>query len=523
MISESRGVWGKAVNPPGMVALNKGAEGQTVSVSCPRAGYCTAGGYYTSVNAHSGPGVGDGWLIDEKNGRWGTAKPVPGIKITPGNGAVVSAVSCWAPGNCTAGGYLSSYGIENPQDVSDGQAFIATEVNGTWHAAKRITGMASITLLSCQAAGRCVAAGYGTIQNQCPINFGCPGAYVTEKNGTWGGSRLVLSQTAALTTSSPVTALSCPSAGNCVLAGGFGLLEEKNGSWLKPRPVPGAPGGAAAVSCPAAGNCDAGGTYGTNDGFVISEVRGTWGRARVEDFGPVGVVSCFSATSCAALVGEKTLPLNSFNGAMYAGVMNKAVIQGTRTVLSTSAGLVTYGHEQAERVTVKVSSGLGTPGGTVLVGAGQATACVIGLVGGHGSCTLPPTALTAGTHTLTGYYVGQALFRPSVSAGHAVTVLKDGTTTSLSLSAARVSFGHEHSERLTVSLRARFGGPPTGKVTVHAGASTVCVITLLHGAGSCLLGASQLAPGAYQLSARYPGGTSFLASTSPKHDLTVTK
>ena len=44
--NEKNGTWGRAINVPGIKAL--GASGGVSSVSCPPAGRCVAGGYYLS-------------------------------------------------------------------------------------------------------------------------------------------------------------------------------------------------------------------------------------------------------------------------------------------------------------------------------------------------------------------------------------------------------------------------------------------------------------------------------------------
>ena len=50
--SETNGVWGQAIEVPGLGALNKG-DAEAFSVSCAPAGGCAAGGYYTGRLHHS--------------------------------------------------------------------------------------------------------------------------------------------------------------------------------------------------------------------------------------------------------------------------------------------------------------------------------------------------------------------------------------------------------------------------------------------------------------------------------------
>ena len=97
------------------------------------------------------------------------------------------------------------------------------------------------------------------------------------------------------------------------------------------------------------------------------------------------------------------------------------------------------------------------------------------------------------------------------------------TATSLALSAAKIRFGHEQAERLSVKVTGRAGGTPGGKVAVRTGSATVCVITLNGGKGTCKLAAKSLKPGSHQLTASYAGSGTYAGSVSAKKTLTVTK
>jgi len=84
-------------------------------------------------------------------------------------------------------------------------------------------------------------------------------------------------------------------------------------------------------------------------------------------------------------------------------------------------------------------------------------------------------------------------------------------------------FGQEQKENITVKVGGRAGGTPGGKVTVLAGARTVCVIKLAGGKGSCKLGAKALKPGHYQLTAAYGGSQTYVGSRSGRKTLVVSK
>ena len=67
-------------------------------------------------------------------------------------------MSCASAGNCAAGGSYSNRG----------QAFVVSEVNGTWHAAIEVPGTAAlnqggdaaVNSVSCAMAGNCAADGF---------------------------------------------------------------------------------------------------------------------------------------------------------------------------------------------------------------------------------------------------------------------------------------------------------------------------------------------------------------------------
>ena len=161
--------------------------------------------------------------------------------------------------------------------------------------------------------------------------------------------------------------------------------------------------------------------------------------------------------------------------------------------------------------------------GQVTIKAGSASVCTITLSGGTGSCTLGDTRLRPGTYQLTASYAGSAGFQASASAQQALTVAAEPTTTSLTLSAAKVKVGHEQAEHLSVRVKPQFSGTPAGKVTVRAGSVKVCVITLKGGKGTCTLKPSQLRAGTYHLVGHHAAAVPFAGSTSAKKTLTVTK
>jgi len=317
---ETSGTWGTAKEVPGTAALNTGGNSAVISLSCASAGNCSAGGYYTDSSKHQ-----QVFVAGETGGIWGTAKEIPGTAALNAGDAYLNSVSCGAAGNCSAGGYYTYHGRL--------QAFVAGETGGIWGTAKEVPGTAAlnagggagINSLSCASAGSCTAGGFYT------NGAGQLEAWVSsEVSGTWGTAKEVPG-IAALNKSgdAQITAMSCASAGSCS-AGGFYtdgsfaeqvfVVGETSGTWGTAGEVPGTAAlnqaGAAdlqSVSCASAGNCSAGGGYeasvGVGEAYVVSEISGTW-RSAEEVPGSaalnkgasaqVNSVSCASAGACSA-------------------------------------------------------------------------------------------------------------------------------------------------------------------------------------------------------------------------------
>src|SRR5580704_10218929 len=67
--SQTTGIWGKAEQVA--AALNQGGFAALMSVSCPSAGNCSAGGYYLDSSGNQQP-----FVVTRTNGTWGTAEQV---------------------------------------------------------------------------------------------------------------------------------------------------------------------------------------------------------------------------------------------------------------------------------------------------------------------------------------------------------------------------------------------------------------------------------------------------------------
>jgi hypothetical protein len=290
-------VWGSAKVVPGLKALsNTGNE--ITALSCPAAGDCAAGGWYSKSGAQQA------FVVNEVNGVWGTARPVSGLaKLNSGRDADIESVSCASAGNCVAAGF---YGIgQDSTGFEHTQAFVVGEVHGTWGAAKEVPGTAKLNTgtydhvesVSCTKPGDCSAGGFYTGKNGYSGGF-----VVTESGGTWGTAETVPgTPTPTPAGNTQILSVSCAAPGDCAASGASIseaiVVTQKAGVWGKAEVIPGiknlTPDGAgavaASVSCQSAGNCTTGGWYDPgpafsstidNQVFVATETSGTWGAAQ---------------------------------------------------------------------------------------------------------------------------------------------------------------------------------------------------------------------------------------------------
>lgn len=122
----------------------------------------------------------------------------------------------------------------------------------------------------------------------------------------------------------------------------------------------------------------------------------------------------------------------------------------------------------------------------------------------------------AGRFVIKASYYGSGDFQSS-SATATVTIAKAKSSTSLKLSHSAITYGHESAEKLTASIgrvgNTTFSG---SKITIKAGTTTVCTVTLRNDSGNCTLSNKKLKMGSYTLVASFPGNTDLLASSARK-------
>jgi hypothetical protein len=195
---------------------------------------------------------------------------------------------------------------------------------------------------------------------------------------------------------------------------------------------------------------------------------------------------------------------NPSAGSLPAQTVNQA---GTTTVVTSSLNPSVFG--QSVTFTATVASGAGTPSGTVQftdggVNLGPPVALSAGVA------TLTTASLSAGAHSISAVYSGDANFSGSTGSLNQ-TVGQAATITTISSSLNPSNFGQPVTFTAAVSSPA---GIPTGVVQLLDGAASLGAPVALSG-GVATFTTSSLSVGTHNITAVYSGDSNFNGSASP--------
>src|SRR6202012_4861604 len=159
------------------------------------------------------------------------------------------------------------------------------------------------------------------------------------------------------------------------------------------------------------------------------------------------------------------------------------------TTVSVNASITTVPVGNPVTLTATVTSGAGTPGGTVLFVAdglqiGTAT------LNGSGQANITTSGLSLGIHAVVVLYLGNLNFAPSASIGLNINVTLAVCTININASLTSVTLGANVNLTATVSGS---NGTPTGLITFKAGASALGNATLNGGGQGTLSVTTSLA------------------------------
>ena len=265
--------WAIQLMPSPAGATGTGLNG----VSCASAASCTAVGFYTTG---SGAGTMELPLAEHWDGSTWAIQLMPspsGARIS-----FLSGVSCAAAASCTAvGSYFNTANV---------QTTLAEYWNGSAWAIQatpsRFRDVSELLAVSCTAPGRCTAVGN---------HFGPEGGLLLVEHSSAGTWRVQPIHAPSGTTDASLSGVSCVAATSCTAVGDFTtgsgnarvylpLAEHWDGSAWAIQPAPGHPGSPVtslgSVSCVSKSNCTAAGIYLTQSlaavAVAYSDHHGTW-------------------------------------------------------------------------------------------------------------------------------------------------------------------------------------------------------------------------------------------------------
>jgi len=232
-----------------------------------------------------------------------------------------------------------------------------------------------------------------------------------------------------------------------------------------------------------------------------------------------GVVS-FSTSALA--VGSDTITATYASDFTFAASSGNTVqtVQNaftTTTTVSSSANPSVF--SQSVTFTATVTSGGGTPTGTVTFKDGSSTLGTSTL-DGSGHATFATSTLAVASHSITAIYNGSSTFNPSTSSVLSQVVNKDGTASAVTSSLNPSNKGQTVTFKATVVARAPGTAVPTGTVTFKDGTKSLSSKSL-NASGQATFSTSSLGRGSHSITVVYGGSSNFLTSTSPVLTQTV--
>ena len=188
----------------------------------------------------------------------------------------------------------------------------------------------------------------------------------------------------------------------------------------------------------------------------------------------------------------------------------------TTTALTSDTSPSVIGQSVTFTATVTATTpGAGTPTGTVSFFDGT-TSFGTGTLAG-GVATFTTSSLSVASHPVTAVYEGDTDFTTSTSTAFSQTVGKASTDTFVFSSSPSLA-GQSVTFDVTVLAKGPGAGFPTGGVTLYEnGTAFSCGpsgLVVLDGSGKGTCSTTYPLPGAYAITASYPGDPNFLASTS---------
>ena len=267
-------------------------------------------------------------------------------------------------------------------------------------------------------------------------------------------------------------------------------------------------------------------TAGNND---VPCAGGSPGCSATET-GTYGILTGYSATTGYDMVTG----LGSVNVTNLVNQWSTGIRTATQAAVTVSPSSITHGQSTTVGVTVTPQSGNGTPTGdiTILTNSNLPSSQALAQATlSNGSFSGSLASLPGGSYQVSARYAGDSNYAPSTSAGIAVIVLPEASTTVVSLTdqngitnPATVAYGAPVALDIQTAGNSNQGAP-TGAITLTGSAAGAAVNQklALNNLGYAELDTEYFTLGQYTYTASYPGDASFQASTSSAFAFSVVK
>jgi hypothetical protein len=234
-----------------------------------------------------------------------------------------------------------------------------------------------------------------------------------------------------------------------------------------------------------------------------------------------------SLTTSSLTVGNHTITVaysgdSNFNASTSAAITQTVNKASSSSSVSSSINPSVVGQNVTfSAVVTAVAPGAGTPTGSVVF-MDSATSLGSASLNGAGVGTFATAALSAGVHSITAVYSGDAHFTGSTSPAFMQTVGQASTTTSLAAAPNPTVFGQGATFTATVSVVAPGSGTRTGSVAFIDSGVTLGT-SAVNASGQAAFTATTLSAGTHTIRASYLGDSNFSGSTSAAVTQTINK
>ncbi len=194
----------------------------------------------------------------------------------------------------------------------------------------------------------------------------------------------------------------------------------------------------------------------------------------------------------------------------------------TTTALSVSPNPLVAGETTTLNITVTPTGNV-PPTGTVTILANGAKVDTATLTNGAATIAAPTTGLPPGTYSVIALYGGDQFNLPSTSSPVAVSIVATSPTTT-TVTVTPNSLVEGQTTQITATVKQQIGNlVPTGTVALTANGAPIATLPLKNGTATLAASTAGIAPGGYNVVAKYSGSSTSQPSTSPAVNVQILK